>query len=413
MRVLFLTSRFPYPPVGGDRNRVLNFIQALARAGHEVHLVTFDTAFSRPAGSILPLTQSVASMRVVRLPKILSAARALAGLAGTLPLQAAYYDSSRMRRLVKEALERIRPDLVYTHLFRMAPYALPEMRAYPAAWVLDLTDVVSSEIFRSLEYRAGLNRWIYREEGRRIERYERQIASLFDRCWVVGSREAKVLAAMAPSARIDVVPIGVDGNGAVANGSGSAPGNTAREPATILFFGFQRIFHNRDAARFLARDVFPIVRRAVPHAVLEIAGKSSGSLRDVRGEGIRNLGYLEDPRAAFARATLFAAPHRFAAGVQTKVLQALDAGLPVVTTPVVREGFDPIPQDLLLEGRSAEEIAARIVRLIREPALAAEIGARGREWVRSRYRWEDAVLAFEAAAGQARSTAIAVPLTTP
>jgi len=404
MRVLFLTSRFPYPPVGGDRNRVLNFIQALARAGHEVHLVCFDTAFSRPAGSIEPVTRSVASMRVVRLPKILSAARALAGIAGALPLQAAYYDSSRMRRLVKDSLERVRPDLVYTHLFRMAPYALAEMQAYPAAWVLDLTDVVSSEIFRSLEYRAGLNRWIYREEGRRIERYERQIASLFDRCWVVGSREAKVLAAMAPSARIDVVPIGVDGNGAMASGSGPAPGNAAREPATILFFGFQQIFHNRDAARFLAREIFPIVRRAIPHAVLEIAGRSSDSLRDVRGEGIRNLGFLEDPRVAFSRATVFAAPHRFAAGVQTKVLQALDAGLPVVTTRIVREGLEPIPDDLIRVGETPEQIAWEIVSLIRDPSLAAELGARGREWVRSRFRWDDAVRAFEAAGGYARET---------
>jgi len=399
MRVLFLTSRFPYPPVGGDRNRVLHFIQALSSAGHEVHLVSFDTAlFARPPESIAPLTRSVASLRVVRMPKILSAARALGAMAGTVPLQAAYYDSGRMRRLFKETLHRVRPDLVYTHLFRMAPYALPEMRAHPAAWVLDLTDVVSTEIFRSLEYRAGLDRWVHREEGRRIERYERRIALLFDRCWVVGNREAKALAAMAPGARIDVVPIGVDGHGGEPNGSGAAPGTTTREPATILFFGFQRIFHNRDAARFLAREIFPIVRRDVPHAVLEIAGKSSRSLRDVRGEGIRNLGYLDDPGAAFARATVFAAPHRFAAGVQTKVLEALDAGLPVVTTRIVSEGLEPVPNGLLRVGETPEQIAAEIVSLIRDPLLSAELGERGRDWVRSRFQWGHAVRAFEALA---------------
>jgi len=394
MRVLFLTSRMPYPAIGGDRNRVFHFIQALAESGHEVHLLTFDTAFfSRSAESTTPLTRFVASMRVVRLPPVVSAMRAAAGLWGPLPLQASYYDSNRMRRLVKDTLARVRPDLVYTHLFRMAPYALAEIREHPAAWVLDLTDVVSSEIARSLEYRAGLNRWIYREEGRRIERYERHVAPLFDRCWVVGDREARVLAAMAPSARIEVVPIGVDGNGA------SSATKHPREPATILFYGYQKIFHNRDAALLLARDIFPLVRAAVPHAVLEIAGKSSDSLGGVRGEGIRYLGYLDDPRTAFSRATVFAAPHRFAAGVQTKVLQALDAGLPVVTTPLVREGLEPIPADLLRVGRTPEEIAAEIVALIRDPALAAELGARGRDWVRSRFRWDLAVRAFEAAAG--------------
>ena len=391
MRVLFLTSRFPYPPVGGDKNRVFHFIRALSRAGHEVHLVTFDAAArSRSKDAIAPLTTLLASLRVVRLPVVFSAARAFLALPGAFPLQAAYYRSSRMRARVTEALERVKPDVVYTHLFRMAPYALAEMSRYPAAWVLDLTDVISSEIARSLDYRGLLDRWLYRVEGRRIAAYEREVAPRFDRCWVVGATEARALTALAPGARIEVVPIGVDGE------AREEP-RGARHPATILFYGYHRIFHNRDAARFLARDIFPLVRARIPEAKLEIAGKASHSLGAItRGEGIRNLGYLADPGEAFARATVFAAPHRFAAGVQTKVIQALDAGLPVVTTPIVREGLEPVPRDLLRVGESAEEIAAEIVALIRDPALASELGARGQEWVRSRFRWEDAVRAFEA-----------------
>lgn len=395
MRVLFLTSRFPYPPVGGDRNRVFHFIRALKTAGHEVHLVTFDTGLrSRPAAAVAPLTSLLASITVVRLPGILSAVRALAAIPGTLPLQAAYYESGRMRHRVSEALARVRPDVVYTHLFRMAPYALPEMSRHAAAWILDLTDVISTEIERSMRYRAGIDRWIHREEGRRIARYERQVAAAFDRCWVVGDTEAKSLAAMCPGARIEVVPIGVDGEH-----PREAP-RAKREPATVLFFGYHRIFHNRDAASFLARDIFPLVRAQVPDAVLLIAGRESERLGSLtRGPGIRILGFLERPEETFARATVFAAPHRFAAGVQTKVLQALDQGLPVVTTPLVRDGLMPVPRDILRVGTSAAEIASMIVALIRDPALAADVGARGRAWVRTRFRWEQAVRAFEAAGG--------------
>ncbi len=402
MRVLFLTSRFPYPPVGGDRNRVFHFIRALRTAGHEVHLVTFDDAArSRPAAAVAPLTNLLASLSVVRLPAFLSAMRALAALFGSLPLQAAYYESGRMRLRVREALARVRPDVVYTHLFRMAPYALPEMSRHAAVWILDLTDVISTEIERSIGYRSGVNRWLYRKEGRRIARYERRVAAAFDRCWVVGDAEAKAITAMCPGARIEVVPIGVDGGGSRETARAARePERPARERATILFFGYHRIFHNRDAASFLARDIFPLVRAQVPEAVLEIAGKESERLGSLtRGAGIRTLGFLERPEDTFARATVFAAPHRFAAGVQTKVLQALDQGLPVVTTPLVRDGLEPVPKDILRVGTSAEEIAALIVALIRDPALAAAVGERGRAWVRSRFRWEHAVRAFEAAGG--------------
>ncbi|HMI30315.1 MAG TPA: glycosyltransferase, partial [Candidatus Limnocylindrales bacterium] len=272
MRVLFLTSRFPYPPVGGDKNRVFHFIRALSRAGHEVHLVSFDAAVrARPSDAIAPLTSLLASLRVVRKPSILSAARAFLALPGTLPLQTAYYESSRMRARVTEALARVNPDVVYTHLFRMAPYALAEMSRHPAAWVLDLTDVISSEIARSLDYRGALDRWLYRVEGLRIAAYERRVAPLFDRCWVVGATEARALAAVAPGARIEVVPIGVDGE------AREEPRHMPRDPATILFYGYHRIFHNRDAARFLARDIFPLVRALIPEATLEIAGQASHS----------------------------------------------------------------------------------------------------------------------------------------
>lgn len=381
----------PYPVVGGDRYRVFHFIRALAEKGHEVHLVSFEAAAR--ASSVPPeLAMHLASHRTIPLPAAFSALQALGALAGKRPLQVAYYDSRPMGEAVRESLARVRPDVVYTHLFRMAPYSLDSMSGHPARWILDLTDVISSEIRRSLPFRSGPDRWLYSVEGRRIASYEEDVAPRFDRCWVISEAESRTLQSMAPGARIEVVP-----NGLPVNGHAS----TKRDRATLLFFGYLKIAHNRDAARFLAESILPIVRASVPEAVLQIAGQASGSLgRWARKPGVRALGYLDHPEEAFARATVFVAPLRFAAGVQNKVLQALDAGLPVVTTPLVREGLEPIPEDILRIGATAEEIAAHVVDLIRDPARASAQGERGRAWVRERFRWEHAVRAFESAAGK-------------
>jgi glycosyltransferase involved in cell wall biosynthesis len=381
----------PYPAVGGDRFRVFHFIRALAEKGHEVHLVSFQAAARAP---LIPqeLATHLASHRTIPLPAAFSALQAFGALAGKRPLQVAYYDSQAMGEAVRESLSRIRPDVVYTHLFRMAPYSLDSMSGHPASWILDLTDVISSEIRRSLPFRSGPDRWLYSVEGRRIASYEEEVAPRFDRCWVISEAESRTLQSMAPGARIEVVP-----NGLPANGKRDVPG---RDPATLLFFGYLKIAHNRDAARFLAEAILPIVRASVPEATLQIAGQGSSALgRWARKPGVRTLGYLDHPEEAFARATVFVAPLRFAAGVQNKVLQALDAGLPVVTTPLVREGLEPVPGDVLRVGTTPEEIANHVIELIRDPATAALQGARGRAWVRERFRWEHAVRAFESAAG--------------
>ena len=185
--------------------------------------------------------------------------------------------------------------------------------------------------------------------------------------------------------------------GSEGHGSGGGP----REPARPLFLGNHKVFHNRDAARFLVREILPLVRAQVPDATLDIVGKDAESLGGwTRADGVRVLGYVPHLEDALARAAVFVAPHRFAAGVQTKVVQALAAGTPVVTTPLEREGLTPIPADLLRVGETAPEIAAQVLDLIRNPAAAAELGARGREWARARFQWEFSVRAFEAAAAR-------------
>ena len=410
MRVVFLTSRMPYPPEGGDRFRVYHLIRTAAEAGHEVHLVTFDSAERSPE-DVRPLTRLLASIRVVRLPRILSTFRSAQALTSRVPLQAAYYRSSRMRQRVGEALRRACPDVVVTHLFRMAPYALDLMESHRARWILDLTDVISAGIERSLPYRSGPDLWLYREEMRRIERFEALIAPRFDECWVISEAERAVLHRIAPAATITVVPNGLatlpeggaplilsangsNRNGAYSNGSGDN-GDRAR----LLFLGFHEVFHNRDAVRFLVQDIFPRVRSAVPEATLDLAGKGSEALGSwARGPGVNVVGYVPRLEDAFDRATVFVAPHRFAAGVQNKVVHALATGTPVVTTPIVREGLMPIPDGVLRVGETADDIAGHVIELIRDHASASALAERGRAWARATFTWDVALDALEASA---------------
>jgi glycosyltransferase involved in cell wall biosynthesis len=330
----------------------------------------------------------IARVDVVSLPTWRSWWRAASALPSGTPLQTAYYRSARMRRAVAAAFERTRPEVVYTHLFRMAPYALAERRRRDARWILDLTDVISAGMARSLPYRRGVQRWLHAEESRRIARYEAAIAPRFDECWVISDAEARALSRLAPTAWTRVVPSGFDPAGAA--------GGPPREPHRLLYFGCHNVFHNRDAARFLVEAVFPRVRAAVPDATLDLAGKDSDAMgRWARRDGVRLRGFVPDLEAELRRATVFVAPHRFAAGVQTKVVLALAAGTPVVTTPIVRQGLEPIPDDTLRVGSDADAIAAHVVALLRDDVAAAALGARGRAWALRRFDWRASLDALE------------------
>jgi glycosyltransferase involved in cell wall biosynthesis len=97
-------------------------------------------------------------------------------------------------------------------------------------------------------------------------------------------------------------------------------------------------------------------------------------------------GYLEgsDLARQYRQATIFALPTSLAEGFPLSILEAMAAGLPVVTTP--SRG----PADHLVEGRNAllvppgdlAALAAALIRLLRDAKLRRRMGAANRETVR-------------------------------
>jgi glycosyltransferase involved in cell wall biosynthesis len=75
-------------------------------------------------------------------------------------------------------------------------------------------------------------------------------------------------------------------------------------------------------------------------------------------------------------------------GIPTVIVEAMACGLPVIATDVgaVREVVSSGEAGLLVPPEDTEQLAGAIVRLIREPDLAARMGATGRRLVEERYR---------------------------
>jgi glycosyltransferase involved in cell wall biosynthesis len=149
------------------------------------------------------------------------------------------------------------------------------------------------------------------------------------------------------------------------------------------------VFHNVDAAVRLAEEILPRVREGVPGARLELIGtEPAARVRALAGPGVRVRGHVVDLNAALNEAAVFVAPLRFAAGVQNKVLEAMAAGLPVVTTSEVNEGLRAMPGEHLLLADDDEGLAAAARRLLGDPAERARLGQAGRALVLERFRWE-------------------------
>ncbi len=380
MRILFLTSRLPYPPNRGDRLRAHHFLRVMARE-HRVTLLSFISD-ERETGNVGPLRPYCEDIQLVHRGPLQSKMTTGLNVWRPAPLQSLYYRSSVMQGAVNNLLARRQFDFVYVHLFRMAQFVAHHKRPYRA---LDLTDAISSEIERSLPYRDLKWRLTYRLELPRIYRYEREIARHFDETWLISEAERQQLLGGQTDDRVFVVPNGVD-----TERFRPAPHN---EPHAlrIAFVGHMGVFHNIDAAEYLARDILPLIHKQLPGVQLDLVGAepSPEVQRLAALPGVRVRGHVPDLNAALNQAAVFAAPLRFAAGVQNKVLEAMAAGVPVVTTRIVNNGLQAEDGRHLLVADDPAEFAGAVVRLLSDAALRRRLSQAGRDFVLTHYRWED------------------------
>jgi glycosyltransferase involved in cell wall biosynthesis len=131
----------------------------------------------------------------------------------------------------------------------------------------------------------------------------------------------------------------------------------------------------------------------MPEARLLLVGREpSAEVRALASADIEVTGTVPDVRPYLARARVALAPLRSGGGTRLKVLEALDAGRPIVSTTIGIEGLEDLVGDGALVADDAQGFADRVVELLSDPERAAKAGDVGHETVAERYAW-DRVLA--------------------
>ena len=113
--------------------------------------------------------------------------------------------------------------------------------------------------------------------------------------------------------------------------------------------GFATIgtFHhppNVDSARWLAAEVWPLIRRELPTATMRVYGAyPTAAIESLHApkDGFLVEGFAPTVGGAMDGARVLLAPLRFGAGIKGKIVDAWMRGLPAVTTPVGAEGMVP------------------------------------------------------------------------
>lgn len=377
MRILLLSSWFPYPPDNGSRIRAYNILKTIA-GKHEVSLVSFsDPDFSlEHADALQEMCREIQT--TPRIPFQPGGGRALGAFLSSVPRFVKDTYSPAMQRLVDDHLATGEFDVLFAGELSAAIYVRSEM---PVGKIFD--DLEIGIFHDAYALATGLTRRRRALTWWKMARYLQARAGLFDAVTVVSRREKELaLKIGVPEARLSVLPNAIDC---------SRYANVAVEqlPGTLIYTGALTYDANLDAMRYFVREILPLVREVEPDTRLTITGRASQVAQNELSidNAVLFAGYVADVRPRIAQSRVCVVPLRFGGGTRLKILEAMAVGTPVVSTSKGIEGLDLVPGKEVLVGDTPQDFARETLALLKDAGLRDRIAANGRAKVNALYDW--------------------------
>lgn len=382
MKILVVLSRIPFPLEKGDKLRAYYQIKELSK-WHDLYLVALYS-HTVPSEAMRELTPFCREVHFLKQHPVRSAFNMASSMLTGLPLQCGYFYSHRNHKRINEIIRTVQPDRIYCQLFRMAEY----VRDCRIPKVLDYQDAFSKGMERRAQKAFPLFRPIMRMEARRIARYETDIFNDFERKTMITALDRDCIQHPL-NEEIVVIPNGVDFN------KYSHP--AVPKTHDLIFSGNMNYPPNVDAAVYLAKEIFPELKKQYPNLKLMIAGADPAKkVRALQSDSVTVTGWVPSMTNCYARSRIFIAPMRLGTGLQNKLLEAMSMGLPCVTSPLAAKPLDPAANEgAIVACNTTLQYVDTLKRLLSEPSYYQEIAERGRLFVHEHYDWAKATQKLE------------------
>lgn len=375
-----LTPYLPYPPSSGGQIRSFNLIKQLSKK-HKIilySLIKYD--FERQYVS--ELEKYCEKVKVYkRAEKPWTMANIFQTGISLYPFLVIRNFSKQEKQDVAKVLAEDKFDIIHAETFYVSPH-IPK------------TDIPVVLVDQTIEYQVYQHfvknfrykflkpiLWI---DVLKIKFWEIYFWKKTARVVAVSESDAKKMRELVPGLNVSIVPNGV--------GEDLMEDIPLHYSKVILLMGNYAWLQNIEAANILAKQVFPQILRKISDAKLLIAGQHTEKVFDLESEKTELLDLsIEDMEGvvkAYQSAGVLVAPLYGPGGTRLKILGAMAAKLPVVTTHVGIEGIEALNGESVLYGETPDELANLSIRLLEDKNLYKKIATAARKLVEEKYSYQ-------------------------
>ncbi len=375
MKILFLSSWFPYPTSNGSKLRIYNLLRGLA-VEHQVTLVTFaDHPDIDPEAP--ELTSICQDIRVIPWqPYNPHSSRARLGFLSMTPRSAVDTYSLEMQYTIEEMLAGEQFDVVIASQWGMAGYSNC-FQEVPALFEEFEVGLLYEQYAQAASLRERVR---YGLSWAKHRHYLAKLLKNFNACTVVSEREKDLLTPIKPGHQVvETIPNCIHLDDYRKN-------SREPNPNTLIFTGSFRYHANYEAMVWFLAEVYPLILAQIPDVQLTITGDHANKSLPMQ-KNVNLVGYVDDIQSLIASSAVSIVPLLVGGGTRLKILEAMALRTPVVSTTKGAEGLNAHHEDNILIADAPEMFAQAVLRLLQNPELCQSVAENAYRLVSEHYNW--------------------------
>ncbi|HEU4769881.1 MAG TPA: glycosyltransferase [Pyrinomonadaceae bacterium] len=392
VRILWLKTELLHPVDKGGKIRSYNMLKALKRDCQITYLTLDDGTADDTARELASeYCHELVCVPHRRREKFTTGfyVELVLNLASNLPYAIKKYESVEMRREIEKRVGSF--DVLICDF--LAP-AVNVPRDLDCATVLFQHNVEAMIWKRHYEVQTNAARKAYLfRQWRKMFDFEAKTCPQFD-CVVAVSREDReMMKEQYGVENVYDVPTGVDTD--FFRPGGELP----RKPHNLVFTGSMDWLPNEDAIRYFTEQIMPRIKQEVSDVTLTVVGRDPypGLVElSKRDSSVIVTGRVEDVRPYMEEAAVYIVPLRIGGGTRLKIYEGMAMEKAIVSTSIGAEGLPVTNGEEILLADTPESFADSVVRLLKDPSLADEIGQRAAARVTKDFGWESVADSFGA-----------------
>lgn len=378
LRILFLTPRFPYPLIGGDRLKPYYILRYLGKH-HETTLVTFFQGADLPKSYINEIEKLGIKLIIIPLDPISAGIKTALKALTNKPLEINYYYSNNFLNAIRALNPEKNFDVAIAFFMRTAEY----IKHLKIPKVLMAEDCRTIYQYRS--YRESINltqRVVRKWEYLKLQKYEPEIVKYFDIVTLVSNDDIKEMQKLNSGVEYRLLSNGVDLNRFTFN-------NDIKNRTGILFAGKLDIWANQLMINSIVNEIFPKILEKIPDTEFHIAGaKAPASVLSLKNyKNIKLHIDVPDMIPYLHSARLFLHPHSGGSGIQNKLLEAMACGCPVITTPTGNQGIYAKQEESAIICNTKEEMIKYAIKILKDDEFASTLAINARKLIEEKHSW--------------------------